>query len=520
MKYPKFLITAFACLSALFSCEEPQYEEVVPYIEIDKTKIEATYEGVETTLDIKTNTKWTLTRTDSEGNPIDWVKFNKLSHEGTVKIEVKVEENPDQVERTALITFEAGTEKAFLEVVQAANPNEPVEPEIPEIPDNPEPEIPDDGTKVLRFDFSGEALPGWPTVSDQSLGADVSDLNKALTYNLDGTDYEFMFKCIPSATQAKSFWSVENGYLVIEIYRYLSLPMIEGYAIEKVDCCVGKKSTTAFGYVTSEITTATSVKPAEDTPSQEWNVDPGTVISYVLDAPDPTKEYYLYAGKDKLRVSYIEITYIKSEGGAGTPETPDTPDQPTEPEQPEQPEQPTEPENPETPVTPNSLELEFDFTTEPQEGWPTAKGAADANLDKQVNYNLNGTSYSFILKEAPGSKGEKIYWQYNDNGKYFVLEAQYRYLGLPVLEGYALKTVDCTVGKQVAQTASYVTSSIGGITADTHPTTDTAAQSWNKEPGTVITYDVNSSDATKQYYLYCKSKGMYLSKLKLTYVEL
>ena len=65
-----------------------------------------------------------------------------------------------------------------------------------------------------------------------------------------------------------------------------------------------------------------------------------------------------------------------------------------------------------------------------------------------------------------------------------------------------------------------MTSEIGGITADTHPGTDTAAQSWNKEVGTVISYEVNATDASKQYYLYCKSKGTYMSNLKLTYAKL
>ena len=295
-------------------------EEIVPYVDIDKVKIEAGYEGLETSLNLQTNTKWALTRTDEKGNAIDWVKFDRLSGDGDVELGIKVVENPTQEERKAMITFEAGGEKAFLEVVQAANPNEPVIPDDPVLP-----EPPADGKKVLRFDFSGAALPGWPTVSDQSLGAEFSDLNKTLVYNLDGTDYEFMFKCIPSATQAKSFWSEENGYLVIEIYRYLALPQIEEYVIEKVDCCVGKKSSTAFGYVTSEITTATSILPTEDTPSQQWNVEAGTVITYELDAADPAKPYYLYVGKDKLRVSYIEITYAPAEG-SGTPENPEQPE--------------------------------------------------------------------------------------------------------------------------------------------------------------------------------------------------
>ena len=172
---------------------------------------------------------------------------------------------------------------------------------------------------------------------------------------------------------------------------------------------------------------------------------------------------------------------------------------------------------PENPAPAETMELEFDFATAAQDGWPMEKGDSESNMNKTVTYTLDGKPYNFILLEAPGSKGEKIYWK---SEEFFVLEAQYRYLGLPIVDGYALTTVDCTVGKQVAQTASYVTSSIGGITANDHPATDTAAQSWNKEVGTVITYEVNATDAAKQYYLYCKSKGTYMSKLKLTYTKL
>ena len=155
----------------------------------------------------------------------------------------------------------------------------------------------------------------------------------------------------------------------------------------------------------------------------------------------------------------------------------------------------------------------FDFTTPAQDGWPTVQGAAEGHLEKTVVYNLDGTEYNFILLEAPGSKGEKIFWAES----YLALAAQYRYLGLPIINGYALQTVDCTVGKQVASTAAYVTSDIGGITANDHPYNDTAAQAWNLAVGSVLSYEVNATDSSKQYYLYCKSKGTYMSHLKLVY---
>ena len=500
MRLFKFFALAFACMAAVNSCNKPVIgPEGDPFIEVDKLQIEAPYQGVETSVNINSNTKWTLTRTDEGGNPIEWVKFDKLSYNGSIELGVKVEENPTQEERSALITFEADGEKAFLEVTQAANPNEKVEPEIPDTPVLPDdPEQPTDGKKVLRFDFSGSAQSGWPTASDQ--GTSDLYLNRTLIYNLYGVDYQFVFRCIPSATEAKSFWA-ESGYLAIEKYRYLELPRIEGFVVESVDCEVGKKID-GIGYITSEVTTATSVTPSEDSEPQSWNVDAGTVLKFNVNSTDSSKPYYLYSGKPNgLRVSYIEITYA--------PES-DVPADPTPDPIPD----PTPDPTPDPAVT---LELEFDFATPAQDGWPTAQGDAASNMNKTVTYTLNGVPYNFILLEAPGSKGEKLFWQ---SGEYFALAAQYRYLGLPILDGYVLTTVDCTVGKQVATTAAYVTSEIGGITADTHPGTDTAAQSWNKEVGTVILYEVNATDSSKQYYLYCKSKGTYMSNLKLTYTKL
>ena len=128
MRLFKFLALAFTCIAAVNSCQEPEIgPEADPFIEIDKLQIEAPYQGMETTVNINSNTKWTLARTDESGNPIDWVKFDKLSYQGSLELGVKVMENPTQEERKALITFDADGEKAFLEVVQAANPNEPTE---------------------------------------------------------------------------------------------------------------------------------------------------------------------------------------------------------------------------------------------------------------------------------------------------------------------------------------------------------------------------------------------------------
>ena len=517
MRLFKFLALAFTCIAAVNSCQEPEIgPEADPFIEIDKLQIEAPYQGMETTVNINSNTKWTLARTDESGNPIDWVKFDKLSYQGSLELGVKVMENPTQEERKALITFDADGEKAFLEVVQAANPNEPVIPDEPETPDTPV----DGNKKVLTFDFTSAPQEGWPTAQ----GDAASNMNKTVVYTLDGVSYNFILREAPGSKGEKIFWrhDGEKDYFALAApYRYLGLPIVEGYALETVKIVLGNKQA-SIGYITDEIGGITAdTHPRAVSEEADLNLDAGTEIVFDVYSTYPSTQYYLYCKKLNVIVSTLQLTYVPADdSGMTEPENPE-PENP-EPENPEpenpEPENP-EPENPEpeNPAPAETMELEFDFATAAQDGWPMEKGDSESNMNKTVTYTLDGKPYNFILLEAPGSKGEKIYWK---SEEFFVLEAQYRYLGLPIVDGYALTTVDCTVGKQVAQTASYVTSSIGGITANDHPATDTAAQSWNKEVGTVITYEVNATDAAKQYYLYCKSKGTYMSKLKLTYTKL
>lgn len=159
--------------------------------------------------------------------------------------------------------------------------------------------------------------------------------------------------------------------------------------------------------------------------------------------------------------------------------------------------------------------LAFDFTGAALEGWPTAVGAASENRNMTCIYPLGGVNYSFNIFDAPGAVGGKIYW--DETNKYFAFGAQYRYMSIPIISGYTLKCVDCTVAKAISTSAVYITDAIGGITTADHPNVVSAAQSWNVTAGTVINYPVNSTDATKQYYVYCKSKGAAMSKLVLTY---
>lgn len=116
--------------SVLYACDpvEPVQKEE-EFIELGQNSINVPYSGIITTVSVSSNSSWVLKRTDETGAEIDWVKFDKLSGKGSVELGVKVLENPGKEARTAMITLEAGSEKAFLDIVQEANPNE--EPVVP-----------------------------------------------------------------------------------------------------------------------------------------------------------------------------------------------------------------------------------------------------------------------------------------------------------------------------------------------------------------------------------------------------
>ena len=163
----------------------------------------------------------------------------------------------------------------------------------------------------------------------------------------------------------------------------------------------------------------------------------------------------------------------------------------------------------------------FDFAATPQEGWPTAvewNGATEKGSSMTCTFKVNANeSYNLILAEPGFAAGCKIYW--HPNGYFFF--GKYRYLGLPIISGYTLKTVACTVHKQISGSAVAIMDHIYSPAAAADPDSyAVAAQAWNVAAGTVMTYNVNATSDSQQYYIYCKnpSGGENISKIELTYV--
>ncbi len=163
--------------------------------------------------------------------------------------------------------------------------------------------------------------------------------------------------------------------------------------------------------------------------------------------------------------------------------------------------------------------LVFDFACDALDGWPTGEwGSSTVKGDSRTcKYPLNGVDYEFKLIEPSFAASGKIYW---NQAKHYFFFGKYRYLSIPVIEGYALQTVKCKVGTQISGSSVAIMDHVfNNATAADPDSYAVAAQAWNVAVGTVMTYDVNATDADQQYYLYCKNPGggTAFSSLTLTY---
>ena len=100
------------CLAALAfaSCTPDEIREQDPEIAVDPQSIEAEYATSVHAVNVTSNSSWVLVRSDSEGNDISWVKVDRINGNGSCGMNIKILENPDSLERRAVITYKAGPE--------------------------------------------------------------------------------------------------------------------------------------------------------------------------------------------------------------------------------------------------------------------------------------------------------------------------------------------------------------------------------------------------------------------------
>lgn len=165
--------------------------------------------------------------------------------------------------------------------------------------------------KLLHFDFSGAALPGWPTSDNWQDGPGNLDC----TYPLYATNYTFVATDCGNASKARVAWvSASGGLILYTTWRYLGLPAIPGYKLIKVtgSLCLTSKDRRA-GIATSVV--ADNTQDVNEFVSGgdpiAWSTK-GQVYSYDLSGTAANTVYYLTCTKTSIGTSYLDLVYEKA----------------------------------------------------------------------------------------------------------------------------------------------------------------------------------------------------------------
>lgn len=166
-------------------------------------------------------------------------------------------------------------------------------------------------TMTLDFDFTVTPFTGWPTAQG---AAGDGGIKVECIYPLGGTNYTFVVADCGGASRANAFWSPDGYFRFASGQRYLGLPAIAGYKLNKVSCYhPSLNGYTAKGQfaIASYIVNSTSGQP---TPyvcaSQTWS-EFGKYYDYVLSDSEANTMYYLYCIKTGGRITEIKLTYEK-----------------------------------------------------------------------------------------------------------------------------------------------------------------------------------------------------------------
>ena len=193
-----------------------------------------------------------------------------------------------------------------------------------------------------------------------------------------------------------------------------------------------------------------------------------------------------------------------------------------DPDKPDEPDTPPTPPDPPTPPTGDVVNLTFDFTIDPLDGWPTAGGYAHVDGGIECIYPLGGYNYTFILADCNGASQSTVYWvpAKDDASPRLSLTNQYRYLGLPALEGYKLTQVVCHNLALASNTPKIGITKVITESAR-HPTESEYVsggelQTWDAAGGGTYTYDLTDTEVNTVYYIYTYVKAA-LGSIDLKY---
>lgn len=161
--------------------------------------------------------------------------------------------------------------------------------------------------------------------------------------------------------------------------------------------------------------------------------------------------------------------------------------------------------------------LHFDFSGEPQEGWPTADKWKNAPGDSTCVYKLDGEDYKFILTDCGNASQARVAWVKDKGG--LVLFAGWRYVGLPAIEGFRLiKVSGCLCLSSNSKRQAGITKSVvADNTTETNEFVPGGESIAWATSGEVYTYNLEETVPGTVYYLACTATSIGTSFLDLTY---
>ena len=168
--------------------------------------------------------------------------------------------------------------------------------------------------KVLKFDFSGEPLPGWPTSDNWQDGP--GNLN--CTYPLYGTNYNFFLTDCGNGSKARVAWVTSKGGLTLHAtWRYVGLPAISGYKLVTVSgkMCLAtnsKRKAAIVKNVAADNTAGTITELHQFVTGGEstsWSTN-GTTYTFNLSGTEANTMYYFLCTNTSVGVSDLTLTYI------------------------------------------------------------------------------------------------------------------------------------------------------------------------------------------------------------------
>lgn len=512
-------------------CDKPDPAKVDPVITVSPESLQATFEETVFDVTVESNCSWNISKTDAQGEAADWVKCDITSGKENASFKIKVSKNEGADQRKATVTLFHDSTKAFIDITQAGNPNPSVDPE-------PEPE-PEPKLLELNFDFTAGGLDSWPTANDQSWAtlkncdsgcatdnggtATTNSHRRAqVTFKLDGKDYDFTI-ADPNGAEKHNIRLDPAKGIYSGTFRFFGIPAIEGKKIVKIEMVQNastqnpEKFTRNVGvakWVYHKDIPVAEIQYAEGGEPQNQYTNGETYV-YELAGTAPNTVYWINSPTNASIIKSLKLFYADADGSetplGHEPKDPDAPDPGPGPDP-----------GPDPEIDPNALQLSFDFSGTPLDGWPTAAKYTHVDGGIECIYPLNGVNYVFVPADCDTASAGQAFWQPPVDGKpgYFAFNAQYRYLGLPKLEGYTLVKVVChNVKLASAAPKMGITKSIA--TKAAHPADDAyvqggALQTWDAEGGQEYTYLLSGTEANTRYYIYAYAKGA-VDRIDLVY---